>query len=76
MIYICIGNVYNAFPTLAMIQTYLTQQNDNGLTDHSEFTRIYAQIPFYMFSSMLFINARSHNHIEAVACRFTIMING
>ena len=29
-IYICIGNVYNAFLTLTMIQTYLTQQNDNG----------------------------------------------
>ena len=38
--------------------------------DHSEFTRIYAhiiQIPFYMFMSMLFTNARSHSHIEAVA---------
>jgi len=37
------------------------------ITDHSEFTQIYAQIPFYMFSSMLFTNARSHSHIEAVA---------
>ena len=35
---ICIGNVYSVFPTLNIIQTYLTQQNDK---DHSEFTRIY-----------------------------------
>jgi hypothetical protein len=27
------------------------------ITDHSEFTQIYAEIPFYMFSSILFTNA-------------------
>jgi len=30
MICVCIGNVYSVFPTLKIIQTYLTQQNDNG----------------------------------------------
>ena len=37
------------------------------VTDHSEFTQIYMQIPFYNYMLNIFINACLHSHIEAVA---------
>ena len=72
MICLCIGNVYSVFITLKIIQTYVSQQNDNGsFWVHSNICTYYTNtiLHVYKYAIHKWTDAQSY-----WSCGFTIII--